>query len=73
MALVHMVAVEMRGMLEHLTTSAAVAACSAALHADATVARALPAGGPQLHYYHQCLLKYGSRHRYMAFIDNDEV
>ena len=31
------------------------------------------AGGPQLHHYRQCLLNYGARHRYMAFIDNDEV
>ena len=31
------------------------------------------AGGPQVHHYNECLRKFGSRHRYMAFIDNDEV
>ena len=33
----------------------------------------LLAGGQQNYHYRQCLLKYGSDHRYMAFIDNDEV
>ncbi len=32
------------------------------------------AGAQQWDVYHQeCLLKHGSHHRYMAFIDNDEV
>ena len=31
------------------------------------------AGGPQLEYYQQCMAKHGSAHKYMAFIDSDEV
>ena len=31
------------------------------------------AGGPQLEYYQQCLAKHRTAHKYMAFIDSDEV
>ena len=31
------------------------------------------AGGPQLEHYQRCLVEYGHAHKYMAFIDSDEV
>jgi len=54
--------------------AAAVHAAAASHYADAHRPLCHAAGKQQWDvYFTECLMKHGSQHKYMAFIDNDEV